>query len=225
MICLVTDRRRLAGPSASETRARACLVAQARHAADAGIDLLQVRERDLPAADLASIVRDLVAATGGSATRIVVNDRVDVAIACGAGGVHLRGDSIDAAAVRAIAGPRFVIGRSVHSAQDAARAGGVDYLVAGTTFATDSKPASAPLLGIDGLADVVRASRTPVLAIGGVTEARVDAIAQTGAAGCAAIGLFVGGEGVDGIDVCRAVALASLVERLRRAFDTVKTGP
>ncbi|HEV3140650.1 MAG TPA: thiamine phosphate synthase, partial [Vicinamibacterales bacterium] len=109
-ICLVTDRLRQ-DP-----------IAQARRAVGAGIDLIQIRERDLDAARLASIVRAIVAIARGSpgtATRVVVNDRVDVAIACGADGVHLRGDSMPADAVRAIAPRGFLVGRSVHTAEQA----------------------------------------------------------------------------------------------------------
>jgi len=219
MLCLVTDRRRLAGRAASPDRARQCLVAQVRHARDAGIDLVQLRERDLPAADLAAIGREMVGITRGSRTKIVVNDRVDVAIACGADGVHLRGDSIDVRAVRAITPQGFIVGRSVHSTEETLRAGEVDYLVAGTVFATPSKPVAA-LLGLEGLAAIVRVARAPVLGIGGVTGATVDRIARTGAAGIAAIGLFIG-ERPD--EPC--MPLVSLGERLRGAFDSVKTAP
>jgi thiamine-phosphate pyrophosphorylase len=148
----------------------------------------------------------------------VVNDRLDVAVACGADGVHLRGDSMTAAAARAIAPPGFLIGRSVHGADEARSAGPVDYLVAGTVFRTASKDATAPLLGIDGLAAVVRAahhsSGTPVLAIGGVSVDCAAEIASAGAAGVAAMGLFT-----------PAASLALVVSRLRARFDSVKTAP
>ena len=98
MICLVTDRRRLVGPDGASAAGsgvwQACLVAQVRHAVDAGVDLIQVRERDLEAGALAALVVELLAVAAHTSTRIVVNDRLDVALACGAGGVHLRGDSI-----------------------------------------------------------------------------------------------------------------------------------
>src|SRR5439155_10056997 len=114
-LCLVTDRRRLVAPGASEGEACRCLLAQARHAADAGVDLIQVRERDLDAAALATLVTSVIDAVEGTATRVVVNERLDVAVWCGAYGVHLRGDSIPVAAARRLAPPAFVIGRSVHS--------------------------------------------------------------------------------------------------------------
>jgi len=100
MLCLVTDRRRLAGVDASPGEARRCLIEQTRYAAAAGVDLIQVRERDLEAADLARLVTDLLDAARGMPTRIVVNDRMDVALACGADGVHLRADSLDVADAR-----------------------------------------------------------------------------------------------------------------------------
>jgi len=225
MLCLVTDRRRLAGSDASADRARQCLLLQARFAAEAGVDLLQIRERDLTGAELASLVRAVVAVARGTSMRVIVNDRVDVAIACGADGVHLRGDSIRVSAARRIAPRGFRIGRSVHSVEEAVGAADADYLIAGTVFASASKPGAAGLLGVDGLAAVTRAVSTPVLAIGGVTEARIDQIGRAGASGCAAIGLFLAEIRAGSADACGAVPVDALVERMRRRFDTVKTAP
>ncbi len=221
-LCLVTDRRRLAGVDASPGEARRCLIEQIRYAAAAGVDLIQVRERDLEAADLARLVTDLLDAARGTPTRIVVNDRMDVALACGADGVHLRADSLDVADARRLAPPGFLIGRSVHHADEAVRAAGADYLIAGTVFPSTSKPDRARWLGAGGLQEIVRATRTPVLAIGGVTEDRLEAIVATGAAGFAAIGLFLGSGGTGPARSCRAMPLQGLVERARsisgRAF-------
>jgi len=219
MLCLVTDRRRLAGPDVPFARARACLTAQARHAAEAGVDLVQVRERDLPTAELAAIVRDLVAVVRGTKTRVLVNDRLDVALACAAAGVQLRGDSVPVAAARSLAPEGFVIGRSVHSVEEARAASGADFLIAGTVFPTMSKAESAPLLGVDGLQAIARVVPMPVLAIGGVTETSVERIAPTGAAGCAAIGLFMRANGSSDGELCRAIPLHGVVERVRRRFD------
>jgi thiamine-phosphate diphosphorylase len=177
--CLVTDRR------------RARLPEQFRAAIRDGVELIQIRERDLPAAELAALVRDAVGAARGSATRILVNDRLDVALACGADGVHLRADSVAAREVRRIAPAGFLITQAIHSADEARRAVDVDYIVAGTVFATASKPDADRWLGIDGLRAVVNASPAPVLAIGGVTPDRIREILRTGAAGIAAIGLFL----------------------------------
>ncbi|MGE5245085.1 MAG: thiamine phosphate synthase [Betaproteobacteria bacterium] len=188
----MTDRRRLCGPDAPLAVARKRLVEQARAAAAAGVDLIQVRERDLEAAALASIVVELVDALRSTSARVVVNDRLDVALACGAAGVHLRADSIPPASARSIAPDGFLVGRSVHSAAEArAVSESVDYLIAGTVFATPSKPPDHALLGVSGLAAIARAVPVPVLAIGGVTVEQFDRLAGAGAAGFAAIGLFL----------------------------------
>jgi thiamine-phosphate pyrophosphorylase len=223
MMCLVTDRRRLAGAAVPPLAAvRRCLAAQARFAAEAGVDLLQVRESDLSAADLAWIVRDIIAATRGTPTRVVVNDRADVAIACGAAGVHLRADSAGVAAVRRLAPRGFVVGRSVHSIEAALAANDADYLIAGTVFASVSKPGRTDMLGVDGLTAIVRSVPIPVLAIGGVAESNVDEIGRTGAAGFAAIGAFIRHAGAPP-DSCGAAPLDAIVRRMRRSFDSVKT--
>jgi thiamine-phosphate pyrophosphorylase len=191
MRCLVTDRRRLTAGGASADDARRLLLTQLEEAVEGGVDLIQVRERDLDAAQLAALVRDVVSLTRGSRTRVVINDRLDVALACGAGGVHLRGDSIPALHARRIAPAGFLIGRSVHAADEVPGAEGCDYLIAGTVFSSRSKGRDAPLLGLAGLQAVVRAARVPVLAIGGVTPDRFDEIMAAGAAGVAGIGLFL----------------------------------
>jgi thiamine-phosphate pyrophosphorylase len=179
MICLVTDRRQRAP------------IEQASEAAAAGVDLIHVRERDLEARELAALVDALVKVTRGSATRVVVNDRVDVALACGADGVHLRGDSMAAWRVRQMTSDSFVIGCSVHASDEAvAVAADVDYLVAGTVFPTPSKPEVTRFLGADGLARIARSVHVPVLAIGGVSVERAGEVAAAGARGVAGIGLF-----------------------------------
>ncbi len=178
-ICLVTDRRRCQP------------VDQAREAAAAGVDIIHVRERDLEAGELSALVTAIVSVTRGSATRVVVNDRVDVALASGADGVHLRGDSMRAVRVRAVAPPGFLICSAVHTVAEAvAAAVASDYLVAGTVFPTASKPGLGSFLGLEGLAGVAKAVSVPVLAIGGMSVARAGEVAAAGARGLAAIGLF-----------------------------------
>lgn len=183
----VTDRRRY-GLSLD------ALVQRTIGAADAGADVIQVRERDLPDAPLVTLVRRIIESASGRDVRVIVNDRVDVAIAAGAGGVHLRGDSAPASRVRAIAPGGFLIGRSVHSLAgiDAAIADGAcDYLLFGTVFPSSGKPDGHPVAGLDALKAACRRSSLPVIAIGGVTRARVPALLDAGAAGFAAVGLFM----------------------------------
>jgi len=191
VFCLITERHRLCPGTVAFEAARRRLLDQAKWAIKANIDLIQLRERDLEAADLAALGGDLVRLSRGSGTRVVVNDRVDVALACGADGVHLRHDSVPANALRAMAPDGFLVGRSVHGLAEAERAGPVDYLIAGTVFPTPSKSAGTPILGLDGLAEIVQAVAVPVLAIGGIGRDQLDEVAATGAAGVAGIGLFI----------------------------------
>lgn len=210
---LVTDRRRLGG--AGDAAGDECLMRQARFAVDAALDVIQIRERDLEAGALARLVSAVVAIARGTRTRVVVNDRLDVALACGADGVHLRAESMEVAAVRRWVPAGFLVGRSVHTPEEARDAGPVDYLIAGTVFESASKPSGHRVLGVDGLRAVVAASGTPVLAIGGVTANTASMVAQAGAAGIAAIGAFMS----DDPAVCRAVSLERRVSDLREAFD------
>lgn len=212
VVCLVTDRRQMARADEAFGVVLARLAEVTRTASDAGVDMVQVRERDLDTSRLVDLVSSMVDIARGSMTRVVVNDRLDVALACGAGGVHLRSDSISPAAARSITPAGFLVGRSVHRVEDAvAYAAAVDYLVAGTVFPTSSKPGATPLLGVQGLREIVRAVRTPVLAIGGVTLEHVPQIAAAGAAGFAAISLFL-----------TSVSMANVVALARTQFDIAR---
>jgi thiamine-phosphate diphosphorylase len=186
LIVLVTDRRRLDGGTAA-------LLRQADGAVQAGISILQIREPDLDGGPLERLVRDCLDIAQGSATRVVVNDRLDVALGSGAHGVHLRSDSVDPARGREIAPEEFVIGRSVH-VEDQSRLSSLsqasDYFVFGTVFETGSKPGN-PAAGVQALRRAVRGATAPVLAIGGVTVDRLSEIVRAGAAGFAAVGMFL----------------------------------
>ncbi len=182
---MITDRRRLRSDAD-------LLVQRVGEAAAAGVDLVQVRERDLDARELSRLVTRCLDAIKGTRTRVLVNDRLDVALATGAHGVHLRSDSISAARARSLAPIGFLIGRSVHSVDEAVRVsadGAVDYLLFGPVFVTASKPGHAPA-GVRMLADVAAATSVPVLAVGGVTAETVTQLAGAGSAGFAAIGWF-----------------------------------
>jgi thiamine-phosphate pyrophosphorylase len=203
VICLVTGRARYRAGT---------LVPAIAAAAAAGIDLVQVREPGLPDRDLLALVQAAVTATAGTRARVVVNDRLDVALAAGAAGVHLRADSVPSGEVRRLAPQRFLIGRSVHTRDEAeaeADRGASDYLVFGTILPSGSKPPGHPPVGFEVLVDVCRAVRLPVLAIGGLSEADAGAVARAGAGGLAAIGLFAASADV-----------AASVAALRGGFDT-----
>ena len=184
VLCLVTDRARCGGTDG--------LVELVRQAAAAGVHLVQVRERDLEANALCELVRRCIDVVQGTRTRILVNDRFDVAVAAGAHGVHLPSYGVPACRIRPIAPAGFLIGRSVHAVEEAAAVvheGGIDFLVFGAVFPTESKPGFQPA-GVELLRRVVDSVPVPVLAIGGVTTERFGMVAAAGAAGIAAIGLF-----------------------------------
>ena len=213
MICLVTDRRRLSTAADSIDE----LVDFVEAAASAGIDLIQIRERDLDARRLAALVRRCVEVAEGTSAKVLVNDRADIAVAAGAHGVHLRGDSIGAAAVRPLIGDSAVVGRSVHGAEEArvvSNAGGADYLIFGTLYASASKSAGHPVATLEELSVACEVG-LPVLAIGGMTIERAAASARAGASGVAGIGLFVPPAGISA-----ARHLQTVTAGLRRVFDT-----
>lgn len=216
---LVTDRSRLAG-AAPLAKARQCLLRQAECAVAARIDCIVVRERDLEARDLADLTIAIVDLTRGTSTRVVVNDRVDVALASGADGVHLRADSIAPDVVRRMTPKAFLIGRSVHSTVEAESVAGADYLIAGTVWPSASKDEGHQLLGLGGFSAVVRSAHVPVLAIGGVTMDRIGEIAKAGGAGIAAIGFFMS----DTSGECRARQLNAIATEARSRFDTSRSG-
>jgi thiamine-phosphate pyrophosphorylase len=172
----------------------ATLIERIAAAARGGAHLVQIRQPQLEGLALTRLVERAVRAVAGTQARILVNDRVDVAIAAGAHGVHLRGDSMSASRVRAVVPPAFLVGRSIHSAREAlasARTGGLDYLLFGTVFATGSKPGVVPA-GLEQLSRVCASVTLPVLAVGGVTAGTIAQVARAGAAGFAGIGLFAG---------------------------------
>jgi len=168
-----------------------------RAAVDADVPLVQIREKSLHARVLYELVARAAEITRVSKTRLLVNDRSDIAWAAGADGVHLTTQSLPAEVVRNIFGAEFLIGVSTHSLDEAraARVGGADFVVFGPVFETESKRAYGKPQGLDKLAEVTRAlGEFPVVAIGGVTLDNVDECFQAGARGIAAIGMFTNAE-------------------------------
>lgn len=174
----ISDRRSLPGGDLSGWLARI---------AAAGVDAVQIREKDLEDRPLSELVRAARALLPPE-TRLLVNGRADVAVASGADGVHLPADGVPPAALRRRFGPGFLIGVSTHAMEEVERAqdAGADYTTFGPVWETPGKGAPA---GVEALARAA-ATGLPVLALGGVTMARFGEVAAAGAAGVAAIRLF-----------------------------------
>jgi len=178
-LCLVTDR------SYSKGQPLSSIVGEAL---EGGVNMVQLREKDMPAGELLVLATSLRETIRRHNALLVVNDRVDVALAAEADGVQLGEDALPVAAARRVAGRRLLIGRSVHSAQGAreAEAQGADFLVVGAIFPTGSHP-GAPPAGLELLAQVHKAVRIPFLAIGGVNAGNAAKVMSQGAAGVAVI--------------------------------------
>jgi thiamine-phosphate pyrophosphorylase len=153
----------------------------------AGIDAVQLRDARAGGGALLEAARTLRDLTRGAGAMLLVNDRIDVALAAEADGVHLPAASFPIAAARALAGARAWIGRSTHSPEEAARAAadGADYVVLGPIYATPSKAAAGAPLGVTAVAATRIA--VPLVAIGGVTPERVAELRRAGAAGVAVV--------------------------------------
>ncbi len=177
-LCLVTDRQICDGTS---------LIDRVAEAVAGGVDLVQVREKDLPGGALTDLTLALRAAIGDSAL-LVVNERADVAAAAEADGVQLGEEAIPVAAARSILGPHKLIGRSVHSVDGGiqAAASGADFLVVGTIFASRSHPGESPA-GPGLLRRLAQECSAPLIGIGGIDANNVAQVLQAGARGVAVI--------------------------------------
>ncbi|MDE3137585.1 MAG: thiamine phosphate synthase [Acidobacteriota bacterium] len=191
VLCHVSDRRSMETAPGGDSAA--ALVALTAQAARAGVDWIEIREKDLGGRALVDLVSAVVGRAG--AARILVNDRLDVALAAGAAGVHLAGTSVPVASARELCrklAPGMMIGKSCHSMEEAfaAQHDGADYIFFGPIFQTPSKVAYGAPQGIERLREVCGAVAIPVIAIGGITPENAGACIAAGARGVAAIRWF-----------------------------------
>lgn len=202
---LITDRRAAKGD----------LVTAAARAIAAGIDSIQVRDKGAAAADVFASVVEIQRVARASAVRVLVNDRIDVALATRAHGVHLAAKSLAPAPARGLLEPWQLLGVSVHSVEAAVRAAreGADYVTFGHVFPTWSHAGEAAR-GVAMLAAVVDAVDVPVLAIGGISAERAGEVLATGCAGIAVISAILS-----------ATDAAGATRELRAALDAADARP
>ena len=192
---LITDRKQTKMP----------LPDVVRLALEGGVKAIQLREKDLPVRDLLQLARELRILTRDFGARLFINDRVDVALAVEADGVHLGQQSMPPEAAKKVAGGRLMIGVSVHTIEEAkvAETGGADFITFGPVFSTPSKAEFGSPVGLDGLKTVKKFVRIPILGLGGVKSGNIKQVLNYGA---------------DGISMISAIFSA---EDIRKAAETV----
>jgi thiamine-phosphate pyrophosphorylase len=201
-LCLITDRQRCGETPLEDV---------VEQAIKGGVNLIQLREKELPTGELLALAMRLREVTRGHAL-LVINDRLDVAMAAGADGVHLPENGLPVAIARWLLGQHTLIGRSVHSEEAAVEAeqAGADYVQLGTIYATESKPDAKPA-GPGLVRKVSRAVTIPVLAVGGVRPDNAAEVIEAGASGASVI------SAIQGADDPQAAA-RQLVEAMREAW-------
>jgi len=179
-LLVVTDRH--------QTRGRP-LVTLLQRVVNAGTPAIQLRERDLSTRELVTLAREVQAVTASRRSQLLINDRIDVALALEGVGVHLRSNSLPVSVARQMLGTQRLLGISVHSVEEAVQgeSQGADYIVLGPIYDTPSKQLLGPPLGVHTVEKACRLVRIPIIGIGGVTAARAREMRRAGAFGAAVI--------------------------------------
>lgn len=187
---------------------------QVEQAIQGGATAIQLREKTLSSRDVVEIGRRIAGICKRSGVLFIVNDRADVAVACGADGVHVGQDDLPVPVARKIVARGKIVGASAGTIAEAqrAQAEGADYLGVGSVFPTSTKPDAGEPLGVAALAEVIRAVRVPVVGIGGITAENVAEVIRAGAAGVAVVAAVVGQDDI-------AAAARRLRERIDAARD------
>lgn len=189
-LLVVTDRHQTNGRP---------LVPLLQRVLTAAAPAIQIRERDLSAGDLVSLVREVQTVAAPHRSQLLINDRIDVALGLEGVGVHLRSNSLPVRIARKLLGAERLLGVSVHTSEEAVRAEsqGADYVILGPIYETPSKQAFGPPLGIHTLEKVCRLVDIPIIGIGGVTAARASEMLGAGAFGVAVIRAILGAADVE----------------------------
>ncbi|OGW19488.1 MAG: thiamine-phosphate diphosphorylase [Nitrospirae bacterium GWC1_57_7] len=185
---LITDRHAAKIPLPQAVRA----------ALEGGVRAVQLREKDLPIRELLKLAGELRRITKEYGARLFINDRVDVAVAVDADGMHLGGESIPVDAVRRIVGDKMLIGVSTHSLSEAVEAAqrGADFITFGPAFETPSKKKYGPPVGLGPIAEIKKAIRIPVFALGGITVSNVSAVIDAGVDGIGLISAILAADDI-----------------------------
>jgi thiamine-phosphate pyrophosphorylase len=202
---LITDRKRLSIP----------LVEAVRLALQGGVNAVQVREKDLSTRELLALARELREMTNEYDAKLFINDRVDIAAAVDADGVHLGRRSISANAARSVVGGKMLIGVSTHTLEEAREAerSGADFVTFGPIYATPSKEHCAPV-GLEALRDVGRAVTIPIFALGGINGKNLGHVLWAGAYGVGMISAIFGAQDIRK----KAMNLSKMIDIVDRAI-------
>ncbi|MEE9613464.1 MAG: thiamine phosphate synthase [Thermodesulfobacteriota bacterium] len=184
---LITDRRLTRGRTLTEV---------VEEVLKAGVKAVQLREKDLQGGELLRMAKELRRVTRNHGAKLLINDRLDVALAVGADGVHLGQGSFPPRNVRSYLGEGKLIGVSTHGVEEAIRAEeeGADFITLGPVYRTPSKERYGPPVGLNTLKETAGKVKIPVFAIGGVKKDRIEEVISSGASGAALISAVIGAE-------------------------------